>query len=127
MEPEGQREVISASATLKKENEYSAERYIKSETGSVLAEEDDKKEYKGRLELDIVPPIDSSQLASLEKLLLQVPNLQLIGRGGSDDGRSWAEVNCSEPLPVVTLLKQMSLVKEVAAYGNHIIIALKAR
>ena len=74
-----------------------------------------------------MPPIDSNQLVTLEKLLLQVPNLQVIGQGGSDDGRSWAEVNCVEPLPMVMILKQMPPVKEVAAYGSNIIIALKAR
>ena len=77
--------------------------------------------------IDIVPPIDFSQLISLEKLLRKVPNLQVIGRGGSDDGRSWAEVECSEPIPIVMILKQMSPVKEVAAHSNHVIIALNEK
>jgi hypothetical protein len=127
METELQSEIIPAPNALKKENEYSAAGNVDPETGNVFAKEDDKKDYKGRLEIDIVPPIDFSQLISLEKLLLKVPNLRLIGRGGSDDGRSWAEIECSEPLPIVTILKQMSPVKEVATHRNHIIIALKAK
>jgi hypothetical protein len=127
VETELQSDIISVPNTLKKGKEYPAASNVEPETGNVFAKEDDKRDYKGRLEIDIVPPIDFSQLISLEKLLLKVPNLRLIGRGGSDDGRSWAEIECSEPIPIVTILKQMSPVKEVATHRNHIIIALKAK
>jgi hypothetical protein len=63
-------------------------------------------------------------MAVLEELLLKVPNSRLIGLGGSTDDTSWAEIELSEPLPLVSILKRMSPVKEVVAYGNNIIIAL---
>lgn len=124
IETERPGDIISVTSTSKKEDEPSAVCNVEPETGNALAEENDEKVYKGRLELDIVPPIDFNQLVSFKKLLLQVPNLRLIGMGGSEDGPNWAEVECSEPLPLVTILKQLSPVKKVTAQGNHIIIAL---
>jgi vacuolar-type H+-ATPase subunit H len=88
---------------------------------------DKDKMYEGKLELDIVPPVDSKQKAHLEKLLAEVPNLRVTGRGGSSDGVSWAEIELAQPSPMLSILRQMSPVKEVVAYGNNIIIALKAR
>ena len=127
METELQSEIISVPDMLNKVAEYVGINNIELETSDVFDEEDERKTYEGKLEIDIVPPIDFSQLINLEKLLRKVPNLQVLGRGGSDDGRSWAEVECSKPLPIVTILKQMSPVKEVAAHSNHIIIALKEK
>jgi len=123
---EPQNEIISEPANLE-EVEFSPASDIEPEASAVPVENDDEQVYKGRLELQIMRPVDSSQMDMLEKLLLQVPNSRLIGRGGSIDEKSWAEIELSEPLPMLTILKRMSPVKEVVAYGNNIIIALKDR
>ena len=88
--------------------------------------DDEEKSYKGRLELDILPPIDFNQIAALEKLLLQVPQLKIVGKGGSSAG-NWAEIEVVEPIPLLKILKRMPPVKEVVEHGSNIIVALRAR
>ena len=110
-----------------KENEYSATSKIEYETSQLTEEENGINEYVGKLELHIIPPIDFGQLSKFEKQLLHIPNLQVLGKGGSDNGIIWFEVNCSEPLPVENLLQQISPVKEMAKYGNYITISLNDR
>lgn len=107
------------------ELELSPASNIEPEASTVPVEKFDEKVYEGRLELNIVRPVDSSQMAVFEKLLLQVPNSRLIGRGGSIGEENWTEIELSEPLPMLSILKRMSPVKEVLAYGNNIVIALK--
>jgi len=63
----------------------------------------------------------------IEKPLLRLPNLRLIGRGGSSDGTTWVKIELGEPLPILKILKQMLPVKEAVAYGNNIVISLNAR
>lgn len=99
--------------------------------GGAEAEEPPQKEeervYKGRLELIIVPPAHFSQIASLEKLLMQMPKVRLLGKGGSEDGGSWVDVELTEPMPIVTVLKKMTPVQEVVEYANNLIISLKTK
>jgi F0F1-type ATP synthase membrane subunit b/b' len=92
---------------------------------STLGEENQEKAYKGRLELQVLQPVNPSQMALLEKLLREVPNSRLVGKGGSTGEISWTEIEISEPLPLISILKRMPPVEEVVAYGNNIIIALK--
>lgn len=92
---------------------------------STLGEENQEKAYKGRLELQVLQPVNPSQMALLEKLLHEVPNSRLVGKGGSTGEISWTEIEISEPLPLISILKRMPPVEEVVAYGNNIIIALK--
>ncbi len=110
-----------------KENEHSATSKIEYETSELTEREDAINEYTGKLELHIMPPLDFGQLSKFEKQLLQVPGLQLLGKGGSDSGITWYEVNYSEPPLVVNLLRQISPVKEVAKHGNYITISLNDR
>ena len=86
---------------------------------------DEEKNYEGRLELTILAPIDVKQKKDLEKLLTEVPDLHLIGDGGSSDGSNWLELELNQSIPLVSMLKQMPPVKKVASHGNNIIVALK--
>ncbi len=110
-----------------KETEYPATSKIEYETSELTEIENRTNGYDGKLELHIMPPLDFGQLSKFEKQLLQVPDLQLLGKGGSDSGITWYEVNYSEPPLVVNLLRQISPVKEVAKYGNYITISLNDR
>ncbi|MBU2535959.1 MAG: hypothetical protein ABIK32_07420 [Chloroflexota bacterium] len=87
--------------------------------------EDEERSYEGRLELDLLAPIDAKQKNALEELLTQVPDLHLISNGGSSDGSNWLEIELNKPMPLVSILKQMPLVRQVAAHGNNILVALK--
>ena len=63
--------------------------------------------------------------AKYEKLLTEVPDLHLMGDGGSSDGSNWLEIELNQSIPLVSMLKQMPPVKKVASHGNNIIVALK--
>jgi hypothetical protein len=90
-----------------------------------MASEEDKREYEGNLEIAILPPVDYKQMATLERLLFQIPNIQLIGRGGTSNGTNWLQVEVGESVPLIMLLRQMSPVKQVVAYGRNIIVSMK--
>lgn len=119
-------EVIPAGDTLAEEFKASSAEDVESEIGVAPTDETDKKDYKGRLKLSIVPQVDFRQMATIENLLAKIPDLRLIGRGGSSDGISWAEVELGQPLPILMILKRMLPIKEVVTYRNNIIITLEA-
>ena len=86
---------------------------------------DEERNYEGKLELTILAPIDVKQKKDFEKLLTEVPDLHLMGDGGSSDGSNWLEIELNQSIPLVSMLKQMPPVKKVASHGNNIIVALK--
>jgi len=86
---------------------------------------DEERNYEGKLELTILAPIDVKQKKGFEKLLTEVPDLHLMGDGGSSDGSNWLEIELNQSIPLVSMLKQMPPVKKVASHGNNIIVALK--
>ena len=86
---------------------------------------DEERDYEGRLELTILAPIDVQQKKDFEKLLTEVPDLHVIGNGGSSDGSNWLEIELNQSIPLVSMIKQMPPVIKAAAHGNNIIVALK--
>jgi len=86
---------------------------------------DEERNYEGRLELTILAPIDVKQKKDFEKLLTEVPDLHLLGDGGSSDGSNWLEIELDQSIPLVSMLKQMPQVKKVASHGNNIVVALE--
>ncbi len=90
-------------------------------------DKDEEKNYKGRLELTILAPIDAKQKKDFEKLLTEIADLHLMGDGGSSDGSNWLEVELNQPIPLVSMIKQMPPVKNVTSHGNNIVVALKPR
>lgn len=121
-----QSEVTPASTIFEEETEHAAvARNVEPKTGTVV-EKDGEKVYQGSVALDILPPVNSKQIASLEKLLLGVPYIRLMGKGGTDSGKSWFGVEITEPLPLRVILESMPPVKEVFEYGKTITVKLKA-
>jgi vacuolar-type H+-ATPase subunit H len=86
---------------------------------------DEEREYEGKLELTILAPVDIQHEKDFEKLLTEVPDLHIIVNAGASDGSNWLEMELDQPIPLVSMLKQMPPVKKVASYGNNIIVALK--
>jgi len=128
-EPNGQGskgELISTPNGFTEEKEHSLESNGKGETGVVPSGEDSERVYEGELQLFIAPPANPAQRASFATRLLQVPNLQLFGSGGSSDGKTWVRVKTSEPLPLLKILKEMPPVKDAVEQGKDIIVVLKA-
>ena len=85
---------------------------------------DEDRDYEGRLELGILAPINAKQKKAFNELLNEVPELYLLGSGGSSDGSSWLEIELNQPMPLVSMLKQMPPVMKVAAHGNNILVVL---
>jgi len=118
-----------SSATLvhnifEEETKYPTINKMKYETSEPAEIENRTNGHDEKLELHIMPTSDFGQVSKFEKQLLQVPDLQLLGKGGSEGGIIWFEVNYSDSLPIEDLLQQISPVKEVAKYGNYITIYL---
>jgi len=91
--------------------------------GAIAVKEDNGRTYQGRLELFMAPSPRVDQIANFEKYLLQMPHLRLVGKGSSADGKTWTEVEISEPLPLLEFLKRMPLVKDVMGSTDNITVA----
>ncbi len=91
--------------------------------GAIAVKEDNGRTYQGRLELFMAPSPRVDQIANFEKCLLQMPHLRLVGKGSSADGKTWTEVEISEPLPLLEFLKRMPLVKDVMDSTDNITVA----
>jgi len=91
---------------------------------ATLTGEDDEENYQGTLELTALPPVEIYELASLEKRLLKFPQLKIVSKGGSSDGKSWVRLEIGKPLPLVRLLKEMPLVKEAFVLDNNVYVVL---
>jgi vacuolar-type H+-ATPase subunit H len=89
--------------------------------------EDQEQEpiFEGKVELEILPPVHSGQKSLVDKLLREIPQLRIVSNGGLDDGTNWMEIELGQPTPVISFLQRMPPVKQVAAYGNCLVIALK--
>ncbi|MFC1892488.1 hypothetical protein ACFLYR_00390 [Chloroflexota bacterium] len=83
--------------------------------------------YQGRVELEIAAPIDFVQMVKLQAHLYEVPDLGLVSVGGSATGETAIVVVADKPLPLLSILKQMPLIKGVVKKENNIQVALEAR
>ncbi len=87
----------------------------------------DDELYQGRVELEIAAPIDFVQMVKLQAHLYEVPELGLVSVGGSADGDTAIVLVADKPLPLLSILKQMPLIKNVAKKQKNIRVALEAR
>jgi hypothetical protein len=88
-------------------------------------EMDDGKLYHGTLELDIPPPVDSIHLGRFLKHLREVPDLQLLLVGDSAGKKTRVTVFIGKPLPLLSVLKEMTPVKSVVERENSIQVVLE--
>ncbi len=110
--------------TSQKESEYSTNGKVEYDAARTAETEKGISGQTYELELHIMPPVDLGKLSVLKRQLLQIPNLQVLGEGGSNSGLIWFEVTYSEPPPIEGLLRKMSSVKEITRQGNYITISL---
>ena len=82
--------------------------------------------YKGEVNLVIEPPIALDQMRKLEEFLCQVQNLRLVLIGGSVEEGTKIIVSAEKPIPLVSVLSEMSPVERVAKKGSEILVTLKA-
>ena len=75
----------------------------------------------------ILPPVDLEQMKQLEEGLWQVQDLHLVLVGGSMDEGTRIVVEARKPIPLVSILREMPLIEQVAKKDNEIQISLKAK
>jgi len=93
----------------------------------IVEKKDDKNIlYSGRRELNILTPYDSLQIKRLKEFLEQIPNLKLDGEAATEDDYS-IYINIVEPLPLMTLLLEMSLIASYDIERDKIKLRLNPR
>ncbi len=97
-----------------------------SKTNSIIFNEEDKT-YQGRLKIDVAPPVDNEQVNVLEQHLMNTPGVQVIIKGGAQDGSAWIEVDISSPVSLLDVLRKIPGVKDVVGCKSYVIIAMKSR
>ncbi len=81
--------------------------------------------FQARRELRIVRPYDEVRLRRLVEFLKQVPNIRLAGEAGTENSLS-IYVDMLQPLPLLTILRDMSLVESSEVQGDTINLRLTA-
>jgi vacuolar-type H+-ATPase subunit H len=96
-------------------------------TASSSLADNENPTYQGRLKIDIAPPVDNDQLNNLEQNLQKNPNIQVLVKGGAEDGSAWIEIELSKPMTLLDILRKLPGVKDVVGAKSYIIVALKSR
>ena len=126
-EPERQDEAISVPTSLRGESEHAVPRSIGPGSGVPTTWKDDERDYEGRLELRIVPPVDGAQASNFKEQLLQIPYLRLLTMSGSSDGGTLIIAELPKPLPILKEIRQIPAVREAVWYKDDIYVALKSK
>ncbi len=94
------------------------------DTSKTSTKEIEKQLLKGHRELKIIPPYDDLQRKRFMEFLQQIPSIRLAGKSGTEDGET-ISINITEPLPLLTLLHEMSLVSSFDVRGETIKLKLR--
>ena len=77
------------------------------------------------MKLTIASPVDYKQIRKLEEYLRQVQNLHLVLVGGSVEEGTKIVVSAEEPIPLLSVLREMPSVEQVVKKDKEIQITLK--
>ncbi len=89
--------------------------------------DEENQTYEGRLKIDIAPPADREQVASLEKDIVKTASIQVLDKGTAEDGSAWVELEVSKPTRLIDVLKDIPSVKDVVGAKSYIIVAMRAK
>ncbi len=79
--------------------------------------------FIGRRELKILPPYDIMQIKRLVESVKQIPDIKLDGEAATEDDYS-IYIRILEPLPLMTILREMSLIASSDVKGEKIKLSL---
>jgi F0F1-type ATP synthase membrane subunit b/b' len=82
------------------------------------------RSFEGRRELQVIPPYEGIQIKRLVEFLKKIPNIRLAGEAATEDMAS-IFIEILEPLPLLTLLREMSLIEDSDVRGNTIKLKLR--
>ena len=80
---------------------------------------------QGRVELEITSPISFVQILRLQSYIRKIPELRLVSVGGSAAGDATIVVESDRPLPLVSILSNIPLAKDVVRTDKNIQMALE--
>ena len=118
---ENAKEAKKAEAQAKKEAEQTAR-----EEARGKGKNTDGELVSGIINLNIMPPVDLTQLKTFEENLKQVQDLRLILVGGSMDEGTEIVVSAENPIPILDVSREMPTVAEVNRKGKTTQITLKS-
>ena len=81
--------------------------------------------FRGMVTLNIMPPIDLTQLDSFKEALLKVEDLRVVVMSGAVAEGSRMLVSVEEPLPLLGILRKIPAVGGVVPKGNEIEVSLQ--
>ncbi len=81
--------------------------------------------FQGMVTLNIMPPIDLTQLDSFKGALLKVSDLRVVVMSGAVAEGSRILISVEEPLPLLDILKKIPAVGGVVPKGSNIEVSLK--
>ncbi len=74
--------------------------------------------YQGTVELVIAPPVDFVQLKELQRCLERSSLMKVVGTEGTSTGGTSITLSLDRPLPLVSVLSDLPMVKEAVASSN---------
>ena len=124
-ELEHRSEPLASTPSITQEREEVVEPAATVGLNSASREATDDKLYVGTLELDITPPANSAQMERLQKCLWKVPGVQVLSVAGSAGKKTSVTVFTAKPLPILSILREMSTVKDAIQDDNNIQVVLE--
>ncbi len=113
-------EIARARERLESQNEAQTAKSFQLNGSGKTAE---SKSLAGSKKLEIAPPYDAMQIKKLVDFLKKVPKIQLAGEA-YDDNIASIYINILEPLPLLAVLSEMSLIAGFTTLGDTIKLKL---
>lgn len=81
--------------------------------------------YQGRVELEITAPQSYAQVLRLQAYITRIPGLRLVSVGESAESNTIIVVESDQPLPLLSILSDIPLTKDVVKTERNIRMALE--
>lgn len=124
-ELEARSEPLASTPSITQEREEVVEPAATVGLNSASREATDDKLYVGTLELDITPPANSAQMERLQKCLWKVPSVQVLSVAEFAGKKTSVSVFLAKPLPMLNILREMSVIAEAVQHGKNIQVVLE--
>ncbi len=82
------------------------------------------RSFAGKRELKVMPPYEGIQVKRLVEFLKKIPSIRLAGQAATEDMAS-IFIEILEPLPLLALLREMSLIEDSDVRGDTIKLKLR--
>ena len=89
------------------------------------AENSSSDNFIGRVQIQITGSVDYRRILKLQSMLRDIPELLYVSVGGSADEENAVTVFTVNPLPLVSILGQMPIIKDVTKGENNIQVVLE--